>query len=161
IHALGMAPHLAAMWEEMNLRYLESQQRASDVSGGFGSVSKAARMAFQSAVLGVGAYLVIIQEATGGVIIAGSILAGRALAPVDLAIADWRGYVAFRQSWRRLRDLLAQVPAENAPMKLPRPHTALSVEGVSIVAPGTKQIVARDILFSLKKGEGLGIVGPS
>ena len=82
-------------------------------------MGRALRMALQSAVLGVGAYLVIQQEATAGIIIASSILAGRALAPIDLAIANWKGFVRARQSWRRLDELLAAMPALSARLQLP------------------------------------------
>jgi PrtD family type I secretion system ABC transporter len=161
LQAMGMAPRIAAQWDEVNVKYLNSQQRASDVGGGFGAMSKVMRMVFQSAVLGVGASLVIYQEATAGVIIAGSILAGRALAPVDLAIAQWRSFVAFRQSWRRLTDLLAQIPADKEQMELPKPTATLAVENVSVVPPGDKRVVVQDIAFRLQKGSGLGVIGPS
>ena len=161
LQAMGMAPRFAAVWDEVNVKYLDSQQRASDVGGGFGAMSKVMRMVLQSAVLGVGAYLVILQEATAGIIIAGSILSARALAPVDLAIANWRSFVAFRQSWRRLTDLLAQIPATQEQMELPKPVTTLTVEGVSIVPPGDRKVVVQDVAFRLEKGNGLGIIGPS
>jgi PrtD family type I secretion system ABC transporter len=161
LQAMGMAPRFAAVWSEVNVKYLDSQQRASDVGGGFGAMSKVMRMVFQSAVLGVGAYLVILQEATAGIIIAGSILAARALAPVDLAIANWRNFIAFRQSWRRLKDLLTQIPAHTEQMALPKPASTLAVEGVSVVPPGDKKLVVQDIAFRLEKGNGLGIIGPS
>jgi len=161
IHAMGMAPRVAAMWGELNHKYLDTQQRASDVSGGFGSMSKVMRMCLQSAVLGVGGYLVIIQEATAGVIIAGSILAARALAPVDLAIANWRGFVASRQSWKRLKDLLAMLPQDKEQMALPKPASTFAVEHVSVVPPGIQRLVVQDVAFRLEKGNGLGIVGPS
>ena len=105
--AMGMASRLRSRWSDVNEEYMASQQRVSDVAGGIGAVSRVLRLMLQSAVLGVGAYLVVRQEATAGIIIAGSILAGRALAPVDLAIANWRGFVAARQSWIRLAALLA------------------------------------------------------
>src|SRR5205807_1285995 len=79
--------------------YLLSQQQTSDVAGGLGAVSKVLRFALQSGVLGLGAYLVIQQQATAGIIIASSIIVARALAPVELAIANWRGFVSARQSW--------------------------------------------------------------
>ena len=129
---------------------------------GFGRDVESHAHGLQSAVLGVGAYLVILQQATAGIIIAGSILAARALAPVDLAIANWRNFIAFRQSWRRLRDLLTQIPL------LPEPHgaaeagiQALVIEGVNVVPPGDKKLVVQDISFRLEKGNGLGIIGPS
>src|SRR5262245_17292641 len=87
--AMGMVPHLAERWGKVNQEYLASNRRASDVAGGFGAISKVLRLMLQSAVLGVGAYLVIYQEASAGIIIAGSILSARALAPIDIAIAHW------------------------------------------------------------------------
>ena len=104
--AMGMTGRLSKRWSDANENYLAGNQRASDVSGGLGAIAKVMRMTLQSAVLGVGAYLVIHQEATAGIIIAGSILSARALAPVDLAIAHWKGFVAARQSWHRLNRLL-------------------------------------------------------
>ena len=104
--AMGMAGRLTKRWTEANETYLAGNQRASDVAGGLGAIAKVLRMMLQSAVLAVGAYLVIHQEASGGIIIAGSILSARALAPVDLAIAHWKGFVAARQSWHRLNKLL-------------------------------------------------------
>src|SRR5580765_8204021 len=111
--AMGMSGRLGKRWGKANESYLAGNQRASDVTGGLGAVAKVLRMMLQSFVLAVGAYLVIHQEATGGIIIAGSILAARALAPVDLAIAHWKGFVAARQSWHRLAKLLQQIPAAN------------------------------------------------
>ena len=116
-----MTSRIAALWSEANTKYMASQRRASDVAGGFGAASKVLRMMLQSGVLAVGAYLVIYQQATAGIIIAGSILSARALAPVDLAIANWRGFVAARQSWKRLTELLALLPSLPAPMALQPP----------------------------------------
>ena len=103
----------------------------------------------------------IEQQATAGVIIASSILTSRALAPVELAIANWRGFAAARQSWKRLTDLLAALPTREAPMALPRPSATFSVEGVSATPPGVQRFVVQDVAFSLKAGNGLGIIGPS
>jgi ATP-binding cassette, subfamily C, bacterial PrsD len=118
-------------------------------------------MILQSAVLGVGAYLVIYQMATAGIIIAGSILAARALAPVDLAIANWKGFVVAKIGWRRLNELLRVMPAETPRMVLQKPTRALTVEKAVVAAPGTQKIVAQEIQFSLERGSGLGIIGPS
>ena len=159
--AMGMARRLAARWSETNQKYMDSQQQASDVAGGFASTSKVLRMLLQSGVLAVGAYLVINQEATAGIIIAGSILSARALAPVDLAIAHWKGFIAARQSWQRLNDLLALFPAQTETLLLEHPSKSLTVEAASAVPPGSQRIVVNDITFSLKAGDGLGIVGPS
>src|ERR1700684_535218 len=125
--AMGMTGRLTRRWSEANEKYLAGNQRASDVSGGLGAIAKVLRMTLQSAVLGVAAYLVIHQEATAGIIIAGSILSARALAPVDLAIANWKGFVAARQSWHRLNRLLESLPAQVAPTLLQVPSHRLSV----------------------------------
>jgi ATP-binding cassette subfamily C protein len=159
--AMGMTPRVAALWNEANAKYLASQRQASDVAGGFGSASKVLRMILQSAVLAVGAYLVIYQQATAGIIIAGSILSARALAPVDLAIANWRGFVGARQSWKRLSDLLALLPTRTAPMALRPPAKSLIVEGVAVVPPGSDKAVVQEVSLSLQSGNGLGIIGPS
>ena len=161
LQAMGMGGRAAALWGSANARHLAAQQRASDVAGGLGAVSKVLRMALQSAVLGVGAYLVIEQQATAGIIIASSILTSRALAPVELAIANWRGFVAARQSWKRLVELMAALPQREAPMPLPRPSSSLSVEGASAVPPGVQRFVVQDVTFALKTGNGLGVIGPS
>src|SRR3984893_1620153 len=134
--AMGMAGRMGALWGEANQKYMASHRRASDVGGGFGAVSKVLRLTLQSAVLGVGAYLVIQDQASAGIIIAGSILSARALAPVDMAIANWKGFVAARQSWHRLSKLLETLPAQNAPMQLLDPSKMLTVENVSVTAPG-------------------------
>src|SRR3981189_424253 len=123
--AMGMAGRLTRRWSEANQNYLAGNQRASDVSGGLGPIAKVMRMTLQSAVLGVGAYLVIHQEATAGIIIAGSILSARALAPVDLAIAHWKGFVAARNSWQRLSRLLESLPASTAQTLLQDPSKRL------------------------------------
>jgi ATP-binding cassette subfamily C protein len=161
LHAMGMSGRVGALWANFNAKYLASQQHAADVTGGFGAVSKVLRMALQSGVLGVGAYLVIQQEATAGIIIAGSILAARALAPVELAIAHWRGFVAARQSRKRLGELLAGLPERGGVLPLPAPKATLTVEGVSAVPPSAQRFVVQDVTLALKAGNGLGIIGPS
>jgi PrtD family type I secretion system ABC transporter len=161
VSAMGMAPAVAAQWQEADQQFMASQQRLADVSGGFGAMSKVLRMVLQSAVLGVGALLVIWGEATGGVIIAASIISARALAPVELAIAHWKGFIAARQSWRRLGELLTAVPARNEPLPLRKPVSSLSVQGVSITPPGDPRLLVSNVTFQLRSGMGLGIVGPS
>jgi PrtD family type I secretion system ABC transporter len=159
--AMGMSGRLTERWSEANQNYLTGNQRSSDVAGGLGAIAKVLRMTLQSAVLGVGAYLVIHQEATAGIIIAGSILSARALAPVDLAIAHWKGFVAARQSWHRLNRLLETIPVQTAQTLLQNPSSRLSVEGVSIVPPGDQKIIVQDVTFALAAGNGLGVIGPS
>src|SRR5262249_31214837 len=140
ITAMGMSPYLQAKWSQINVAYIDKHRAANDVTTGLGSISKILRLVLQSAMLAVGAYLVINQRATAGIIIAGSILAGRALAPVDLAIAHWKSFVTARQSWRRLARLLEAVPAPIRPMALPDPRSNLTLEAVNIVAPGTRKL---------------------
>ena len=148
-------------WSEVNRNFMVSHTRASDVSGGLGSLAKFVRLGLQSGMLGLGAYLVINQEATAGIIIAASILTGRALAPVDLAIAHWRGFSSARQSWQRIDKLLMLLSASDHPMQLAVPKSSLSVEMASVAPPGTTRVVVSDVTFHLKSGQGLGVVGPS
>src|SRR5260370_4655227 len=121
VQAMGMTGRLATQWGECNDRYLAAHQRASDITASLGGLSKVLRMMLQSAVLGIGAWLVINQQATAGIIIASSILTPRALAPVELAIAHWRGFVAARQSWRRVDFLFGQGPAGPPRLAAPQP----------------------------------------
>jgi ATP-binding cassette, subfamily C, bacterial PrsD len=159
--AMGMVQHLAGRWNKINQDYLASNRRASDAAGGLGAISKVLRLMLQSAVLGVGAYLVIYQQASAGIIIAGSILSARALAPVDIAIAHWRGWVAARQSWDRLRTLLATLPPDAKPMPLQPPQNTVVAENAGVVPPGAQKPVVRDLSLKLQRGNGLGVIGPS
>jgi ATP-binding cassette subfamily C protein len=161
LFAMGMAGRIGARWAEANQKYVASNRIASDVAGGLGAFAKVLRMLLQSAVLAAGAYLVIQQQATAGVIIAGSIISGRALAPVDLAIANWRGFMAARQGWQRLSRLLALIPPAVMPMPLAEPSKILTVENASVGPPGEQKVVVYDVAFSLKSGNGLGIIGPT
>jgi PrtD family type I secretion system ABC transporter len=161
IVAMGMVGRMVRRWAEANRQYMAGQWSASDVVGGLGAVSKVLRLLLQSAMLGVGAFLVIHQEATAGIIIAGSILAARALAPVDLAIAHWKAFAACRQSWQRLNKLLALLPPQQTPMLLPAPHERLAVESASAAPPGSSKLVLQDISFKLERGSGLGVIGPT
>src|SRR6478609_1139109 len=159
--SMGMAGRMNARWSEANQKYLDGNQRASDVAGGLGAVAKVLRMMLQSAVLAVGAYLVIHQEATAGIIIAGSILSARALAPVDLAIAHWKSFAACRQSWQRLNKLLAMLPSEQPTMLLPAPREKLTLENASVSPPGSAKLVLQDVSFKLERGNALGVIGPT
>jgi PrtD family type I secretion system ABC transporter len=161
LRAMGMGRRVGDRWSETNRSYLAANERASDVASGLGGISKVFRTILQSAVLGVGAYLVIYQESTAGIIIASSILTSRALAPVELAIANWKGFVAARQGAQRLHQLLTLLPAEEEPMRLPPPKTVLSVENIAVLPPGGEKLVVHDVSFELKNGHGLGIIGPS
>lgn len=159
--SMGMATRFGGRWQRSNERYMLSQQRASDLGASFGALARALRMVLQSSVLAFGAYLVVLQEATSGIIIAGSILTARALAPLDFAIPNWKGWISARQSWRRLSQLLAEAPTEASRLPLPGPSEQLSVERVGGSAPGGRAVIVQDVTFTLKKGDGLGIIGPS
>jgi PrtD family type I secretion system ABC transporter len=161
LRAMGMGRRVGDRWSETNRNYLAANERASDVASGLGGISKVFRTILQSAVLGVGAYLVIHQESTGGIIIASSILTARAFAPVELAIANWKGFVAARQGTKRLHQLLELLPAEQEPMRLPQPKSVLSVTNVGVLPPGSERLVVNDVSFDLKSGQGLAIIGPS
>jgi ATP-binding cassette, subfamily C, type I secretion system permease/ATPase len=159
--AMGMAGRMRRLWSKANTGYMARQLASSDAASGLGAISKSFRLMLQSAVLGLGGYLVIRQEATAGVIIASSMLTARALAPIDLAIANWKGFVAARQSWERLAKLLDLIPAQESPMPLPSPSKNLVVENASVAPPGEARIVVADMNFALKSGMGLGIIGPA
>ena len=159
--AMGMQARFATRWGLANGDYMQAQQRASDIAGGFGAVSKVFRMALQSGVLALGAYLVINGQASAGIIIASSILVARALAPAELAIANWKGFVQARQSWARLSDLFARMPEAPRPHALPAPARSLQVESLGVAPPGSPRFVVQDVSLSLKAGQGLGIIGPS
>jgi ATP-binding cassette subfamily C protein len=159
--AMGMTRRLGATWDEVNQKHLDAHEQASDVAGGLGGLSKVARMALQSGVLGLGAYLVIHGEASAGVIVAGSILSARALAPVEQVIAHWKGFASARQSWTRLRELFAAFPEQAHGLPLRKPASTLSVEAVSLAPPGDQRSVVNRVSFTLKSGSALGIIGPS
>ena len=161
VRAMGFSNRIASRWQEANASYLSANRKAGDVAGGLGGASKALRLMLQSAILGVGAYLVIQQQASAGVMIAASIMMGRALAPVDLAIASWRPFLMARQSWMRLKDLLTRIPEDGAVMVLPPPERNIRVENLSIVPPGEKRPTVSNITFSVSAGSALGIIGPS
>ena len=161
VRAMGFGKRIAERWQETNSSYLAANRRAGDVAGGFGGASRSLRLMLQSAILGVGAYLVIKQETSAGVMIASSIMMGRALAPVDLAIASWKPFLMARQSWARLTELLALVPEADEVTALPKPERDLRVESVTIVPPGEKKPTVAGVNFAVPAGSALGIIGPS
>ena len=161
IIAMGMGGASAQRWSAVNDRYIAATASLSDVAGGFGSASKVLRLLLQSVILGLGAYLVIRQEMTAGAMIAASIMMGRALAPIETAIANWRAFIGARQSITRLSEALTRAAPKREVTLLPRPERSLEVEHVAVVAPGgTKPIVA-NVRFALRTGQALGIIGPS
>jgi len=161
VHALGLRGRMAERWATEGAEFLTAQQRLADVSGGFGSLSRAFRIALQSAVLALGAYLVIQQEATAGVMLAATILSVRALAPVELAITNWRGFLSARQSWQRLCEQFAANPPAVARTALMPPSSLLRVTALSLLPPGGQNAVLHNATFTIEAGSVLGVVGPS
>ena len=162
IQALGMIDQFTVRWAQTNERYLHENLRASDLHANLGSGAKLLRYILQSGMLGIGAYLVVADRASGGIMIASSIMMGRALAPVEVALASWKQLVAARQGLTRLRDI-CRVTAKPAapPVALPRPCRELSVENISIAAPGVDEPIVSNVSFSLKAGMGLALLGAS
>ncbi len=161
VQAMGMTGRLTRLWEGRNAEFRDHNRRTSDIGNGYGALSKVFRMALQSGVLAAGAVLVIEGEASPGIIIAGSILTARALAPVELAIGNWRGFVSARQSWERLKELLKVLPEAEAPLALPSPRESLSVEGLASGPPAAQRLIFTDISFTVRAGSALGVIGPS
>jgi PrtD family type I secretion system ABC transporter len=161
LKAMGFANRAVSRFNDANGEHLELQTKANDITGTFAAVSRVLRMLLQSAVLGLGAYLTIKNELSAGAIIACSVTAARALAPVDLAIGNWKSFVAARMAYQRLRDTVVALAGAEEPMKLPVPSKRLSVEKATIAVPGSGQVVLSDISFELDAGQALGIIGPS
>lgn len=161
IEAMGMRAALRDRWQERQGRVLALQGRASARAGLISNLSKTYRLTIQSLVLGLGAYLSLHKEISPGLMIAGSILLGRALAPLDLMISQWRGFLGAREAYRRLGKLLDAVPNRPAPMQLPVPKGRLSVEQLVIVPPGASGPVLKGISLAIDPGILLAVVGPS
>jgi ATP-binding cassette subfamily C protein len=155
----GRMNHLA---EDSHTRFVAAQAALARFVAKYTALSRGLRLFIQSAVLTVGAILVIEGKASAGIIFAASILAGRALAPVDQAIANWRGFIGARQAWHRLDQLLAEnPPATDLSVTLERPHKSLTVEKVSIAPPGAPAPVVREVSFAVAAGDAVAVVGPS
>jgi ATP-binding cassette, subfamily C, type I secretion system permease/ATPase len=162
IRAMGLGGNLKNHWNEINRRHLANHLRVSDAVSAFGALSKILRVALQSAVLGVGAYLVIEGRVTAGTIIAASIIAARAMAPIEISIAHWRGFVAARQGYLTLKRMFADLdPGRGGIVNLLTPKRMLSVQHLRVAAPGGTLPIIEDINFELRTGEALGIIGPS
>ncbi|WP_238455692.1 type I secretion system permease/ATPase [Azohydromonas lata] len=160
VRALGMGTHVAARWRALNRTLQAGQLSTQRRSGLVSSATRAFRQSVQVVMMGVAAWLVIEQQATPGVMIAVTIILGRALAPVEMLVAQWRPLLEAHAAWQRLRPLLepAEAPAFDG---LPAPRGALSLEGVSHVPQGAAQPVLRNVSLEVAPGEVLAIVGPS
>ncbi|UJP03372.1 MAG: type I secretion system permease/ATPase [Nitrosomonas sp.] len=161
IEAMGMLPNLQARWYKLHRRFLNLQAEASEKSGIVTALSKSCTVALQSLMLGLGALLVLDNSITPGMMIAGSILLGRAIAPVQLLISVWKQIGGTRSAYERLTQLLEQNPERTAGMALPKPLGVIAVENVTAAPPGSKIPVIKALNFSLAAGEVLGIIGPS
>lgn len=161
VATLGMRRSALRIWQAMRLDAMHADLSLSDRNGGFGSFSKAIRLFLQSAMLALGAWLVLQNELTPGAMIAGSILLGRALAPIELLIGSWVVVAKARRGWKNLRVLLHEVPEPAEPTRLHRPAAKMSLTNVSVVAPGQKRPVLRGITCSIGPGEALAVVGDS
>jgi len=161
IEAMGMLPNLQSRWYQLHSRFLNLQAEASEKSGIVTALSKSSTVALQSLMLGLGALLVLDNSITPGMMIAGSILLGRAIAPVQLLISVWRQIGGTRSAYERLVKLLDDNPARKAGMALPKPQGQITVENVTAAPPGSKIPVIKGLSFALPAGEILGIIGPS
>ncbi len=161
LRAMGFGGRAAERFARANAEHLGLQARASDIGGGLGGLSRVLRMMLQSAILGLGAYLTIRGDVSAGAIIAAAIASSRALAPVELAIAHWRGFVAARQGYARLKHTLAALPDAGTPLLLPAPRRGLAVDNVSLAAPGGQRLILANVRFELAAGQALGVIGAS
>ena len=161
VAAMGMSKDIAKKQDVLNDKVIDQQTTASSRAGALNGVSKSFRMIMQSLLLGLGAFLALQQEISPGMMIAGSLLLGRALAPIDMLVGTWKGYSVAVVQYNRLKELLEKMPVDPERMPLPDPEGALSLEQVTIVPPGSRNAVVRGVTFQLSPGEMLGIVGPS
>ncbi|MBK9663512.1 MAG: type I secretion system permease/ATPase [Nitrosomonas sp.] len=161
IEAMGMLPNIQSRWYKLHSRFLNLQAEASEKAGIVTALSKSCTVALQSLMLGLGALLVLDNSITPGMMIAGSILLGRAIAPVQLLISVWKQIGNTRSAYERLTKLLEQNPAREAGMALPKPIGVIAVENVTAIPPGSKIPVIKGLSFSLAAGDVLGIIGPS
>lgn len=161
IQALGMRGTAMDRWQNLRGRALQAQLSSSDRVSQFATLSKTFRFFLQSAMLGLGAYLVLQGEMTAGAMIAGSILLGRALAPVEQAIGGWPLVQRARQGWQQLNGLLAATPDQAPPTALPRPASRLDVSQLTVFAPDQQKASLRLVDFRVAPGQALGVIGAS
>ncbi len=161
VQSLGMRNSTFARWKTLREESLAATISAADKGGTFSSLSKALRLFLQSAMLGLGAYLALQGLMSAGAMIAGSILLGRALAPIEQIIGQWANVVRAREGWRNLSVLLSEVPVEQPRTELPKPRAILDAQSVTIVPPGEAQASLRMANFRLEPGNAVGVIGPS
>jgi ATP-binding cassette subfamily C protein len=161
LQALGMSGAGFDRWQTARTASLGKGMVAAAVAGGFGALTKTFRLFLQSAMLGLGAWLVLQDQLTAGAMIAGSILMGRALAPIETAVGQWAVAQRANEAWHRLTDLLSKEPIAQPRTALPRPRAMLEVEGVSVAPPGEQAALLRMVSFKVEPGQALGVIGPS
>ncbi|MGL6208238.1 MAG: type I secretion system permease/ATPase [Paracoccaceae bacterium] len=161
LQALGMSSAGFDRWQNARKASLAKGMMAASVASGFNSFTRTFRLFLQSAMLGLGAWLVLQGQLTAGAMIAASILMGRALAPIEMAIGQWAVAQRASEAWHRLAQLLSRVPVAQPRTALPRPQALLEVEGVTIAPPGEQTATLRMISFNLKPGQALGVIGPA
>ena len=161
IEAMGMVPAMLGRWQDRRKKMLQLQSLASDRAGVITAMSKFTRIVLQIAILGFGAYLVIHEQITAGLMIAASIMMGRALAPVEMAVGSWKQFLTARTAYDRLNGLLKAVPAQREFMQLPPPRGVLQVEQAIVVPPGAQTPALRGVSFNVAAGDIIGIIGPS
>jgi ATP-binding cassette subfamily C protein len=161
VQAMGMMPGLLRRWDRDRNLVLERQTAASDRAAATSSIIRFLRLAMQSIILGLGAYLVIERSTTVGTMFAASILLGRALQPVEQTVGSWRNLTSARTAFQRIKALLIANPLRDPALTLPRPAGRISVEGLSYVVPGTNRPILRGISFKTEAAEIIGVIGPS
>jgi len=161
LKAMGFAGRAVDRFNQANQEHLKLQTQASDVIGTFSAFSRVLRMLLQSALLGLGAYLTIQGQMSAGAIIAVSVASSRALAPIDMAIGNWKGVVAARQAFKRLRETMVALGSATKPLDLPAPTKSLKIEKITVAAPASGQVLLSEISFELMAGQALGVIGPS
>ncbi|RZT08692.1 ATP-binding cassette, subfamily C, exporter for protease/lipase [Duganella sp. CF402] len=161
IESMGMLPNLLGRWFKLHGKFLHLQAEASEIAGRINAVTKFVQLSLQSLVLGFGALLVLENKISAGMMIASSILVGRALAPVQQVIGVWKSWSGTRSAFERLSTLLEKNPQREAGMELPKPSGAMTIEAITAAPPGSPVPVLRGVNFALEAGDVLGVIGPS
>ncbi len=161
VQALGMRDAAFTRWNEARARALEAGISAADAGGTYGALIRTIRLFLQSAMLGLGAYLVLQGQMTAGAMIAGSILLGRALAPIETLVTQWSVFQRAREGWTNLSTLLGELPVEQKRTALPRPRGRLELEQVTVIPPGEPQATLRMMSFAVQPGQAVGVIGVS
>jgi PrtD family type I secretion system ABC transporter len=161
LEGMGMSHQFVSRWRQQWLESLRHSLEAADRDSVLSGTSKVVRQLIQVIVLGTGALLVLDYHATGGIMIAASILSARALAPIEGAVSTWKSIVAVRLAWGRLVTLLNTAPRREEGMALPAPTGELQVQKVSFAPPGSRKAIVNGVSFALQPGESCGVIGPS